>query len=411
MQVALSPIDSRKRKVRELELNDSHHILLHTPDGQNIYELIDKFLQDCESEIIPIRKDFIRCITIKAFNEICERKGDIHELIQLLYKASNNMEESLTSSSSWEIRSEFNDPIELVRPKSSEINWNHARIQPLNWACRCGHVELLRFFINHSPHVEIDSEVLGDNKLYSGAITFAAQSGNTEMIDYLCRDVGFDPNRGPKDWEPSLVLFWDTDNWDILLSLIRGGASLHHESKRSTSVMRHMFIDGYGWDCNTRLDALLTLLLLGTPFYEDNKFVWPAPIISRDYHAFRKSIKDVRDPLCWNSNYEYVLNFIPKAKKMSKYQRHSHLQSLSDSNDNHHFSGSGSRSSSISHEDDNDNDLSEDSVDIYEPDTVFLTNLKRKWMNTVAILLQHKNMRDDHISYIFNILLPLHISS
>ena len=77
-----------------------------------------------------------------------------------------------------------------------------------------------------------------------------------------------------------LVLFWES-NWDILLTLVKGGASFTHDSKSSVAVLNHMYVEGWGWDPHARLDALLVMLFLGVAYKENTNFHWPAPIINR----------------------------------------------------------------------------------------------------------------------------------
>ena len=260
------------------------------------------------------RISFIKYMCNKLYTEICNNKGSIDSLIKLLFDASEDVDDDTI----WNV-SEEDDPIEIIRPKSKMVDFRHARIQPLNWACRKGYLDLLKYLINASPWDDIFTPNLGNDKLFLGAIPFAILSGNKEMVDYLCRELGMDPNRGPTDWEPVLVVFWELNNWDMLLSLIRGGASLYHESTSTASCLRHMYVDGWGWDSETRLDAILTLLFLGVPFYENQEYEWPAYTIDRDYKAFKLTMRDVREVVCWNDNYEYVLNFIPQARE--KFQQ------------------------------------------------------------------------------------------
>jgi hypothetical protein len=145
-----------------------------------------------DSESFTDRKiHFLNNVSSKIYSEICCGEGDCYELVSLLYNTTKDM----TLQSAWNISGspsfrEFNESVELIRPKSKSVNWNHAYLQPMNWACRMGYVDLLRFIISASPESDIFSTELGGNKLYIGAITFAVLSGNTSMIDFVCRDLG-----------------------------------------------------------------------------------------------------------------------------------------------------------------------------------------------------------------------------
>ena len=167
------------------------------------------------------RISFVKFMVKKLDTDICNGKADVKLLTKLLFDASYDIQETTL----WGISElEVDDPIEIIRPKSKEkkVDFKHARIQPLNWACRRGHLELLKYLINASPWDDIFSPNLGNDKLFLGAITFGILSGSIDMVNYLVQDLGMDPNRGPKDWEPLLVVFWEHPNWDMLLTLVKG---------------------------------------------------------------------------------------------------------------------------------------------------------------------------------------------
>lgn len=443
----------------------------------------------------PKRAHFIWFMSRKLYGEYCHAESDVDRLVRLLFDASSDLKEDST----WEghhdsarFRSVYNattsgrrflgtsssssssslclassstsssdcsttpvdlDAMEMIRPKSKLVNLNHARIQPLNWAVRRGHVDLLRFLIDESTlDSDLFSERMSDgNKLFVGAITFAVMSGNVEMVDYACRDLGLDPNRGPKDWEPVLVVFgMELRNWQMLLALIRGGASLYHTNGNNLCVMRHMFIEGWGWDSETRLDTLLGLLFLGTPFFEDNQLVYPAETLSRDYAQLFPRHENARSFVCWNDSYDYVLRYIGMARAYCKatcqtsppaadapvqYSPPPSFLANVNSSLGNLLNGNGdavrraslpallpcgrslhSRESRVSlseddesagdgdDEDDDFSDLVEDSL--YAHEETFLRQMRRRWMNSVAVLMRRCGLYDDHIDLMFSFILP-----
>jgi hypothetical protein len=210
-----------------------------------------------------------------------------------------------------------------------------------------------------------------------------------------------DPNRGPEKWEPVLVVFWEIDNWNLLLSLVKGGASLTHECKEnetSLTAINHIYLEGWGWDSEARLTALLTFLFLGVPFHEDMNFSWPASTIDRNYNVFKSKMVDIRHVVCWNANYEYTLNYL--ASRMNTFLKVKSLETI--------FLEPGSTSDELADDDDgDDDDFSSDYSDdtSLQHDWKFLINLKRKWMNSVALLLFQKGIAEEQIRWIFQILL------
>ena len=167
-----------------------------TTCDEAINNAVDKQLTPYQS--LPTKRiDFIRYMTHKIHLEVCKQNGHLKTLIKLLIQSS----ETLTNESTWieqynttNDREVFNDPIELIRPKTKFVNWNHASIQPLNWACRSGYVHLLRYLVHNLPtsststsHIskEIFTPNLGNNKLHIGAVTFRSVVYDIYMYSIL----------------------------------------------------------------------------------------------------------------------------------------------------------------------------------------------------------------------------------